>query len=154
MFRPREFIMIHQSKTADGQTVSWGAIERYHREVQGWRDVGYAYGVELVGDSYYTLVGRPEDDIAAACKEAEMNARAIHVCLVGDFDIAPPPLRQVEAAVRRVILPAMRRHGITPDRIIGHRDAGLMAGFDWRKGQYKSCPGTAFDLELVRRLVR
>jgi hypothetical protein len=150
----REFIVLHHSATTDGLAVSWGAIERYHRETNGWRDVGYHFGAELVGDRFYALVGRPEHELAAACKEAEMNARAIHVCLVGDFDKAPPPLAQLEVAVRRILLPVMSRHGISAERVIGHRDAGLMAGFDWRRGQYKSCPGKAFDLDLIRRLVR
>jgi N-acetyl-anhydromuramyl-L-alanine amidase AmpD len=73
---------------------------------------------------------------------------------VGNYDLAPPPLRMLEVAVRRVLLPVMHRHGITAERVIGHRDAGLMAGFDWRKGEYKTCPGRAFDLEVLRRLVR
>lgn len=154
MVARREFLMLHHSKTPDGQAVSWGAIERYHREVLGWRDVGYAWCAERVGEDFYALVGRPEEDIAAACKEADMNARAVHVCLVGDFDLAPPPLKLIEVAVRRICLPVMRRHGITAERVIGHRDAGIMVGLDWRKGEYKSCPGRAFDLELVRRLVR
>jgi len=146
--------MLHHSATPDGQTVSWGAIERYHREHEGMRDIGYAWGVELIGDDYYVMVGRPEDEIAAACREADMNARAVHVCLVGNFDKSPPPLRQLEVFARRVGLPVMRRHGITPERVLGHRDGGLMAGYDWRRGQYKSCPGKAFDLEMVRRMLR
>jgi hypothetical protein len=28
-----------------------------------------------------------------------------------------------------------------------------MDGFDWRRGQFKTCPGKSFDLDLVRRLV-
>jgi len=34
-------VVIHHSLTKDGQAVSWGAIERFHRETQGWSDVGY-----------------------------------------------------------------------------------------------------------------
>lgn len=150
----REFIVLHHSLTKDGATVSWGAIEDYHRRVEGWRDIGYHYGVELVGDRFYVMLGRPENENAAACREAEMNARGVHVCFVGNYDELPPTLSMIEVAVRRVLLPVMHRHGITPERIIGHRDAGAMAGFDWHKGQYKTCPGRAFDLDLVRRLVR
>lgn len=149
----REYLVLHHSLTADSQTVSWGAIEDYHRRVEGWRDIGYHYGVELIGDRFYVMLGRPEDEIAAAVKEAEMNVRGIHVCFVGNYDDLPPALSMIEVAVRRVLLPVMHRHGIGADKVIGHRDAGLMAGFDWRKGQYKTCPGKAFDLDIVRRLV-
>lgn len=150
----RDYICLHHSLTADGQTVSAGAIEDYHRNTNGWRDVGYHYFVELIGDRYYVIVGRPEEEIAAACVEAQMNSRAIHVCLVGNYDERPPALRMLEVATRRIFLPVMHRHGITPERVIGHRDAGLMDGFDWRRGQFKSCPGRAFDLDVVRKLVK
>jgi len=115
---------------------------------------------ELATYAYQGLVGRPEAAVAAACKEAEMNELGLHLCLVGDFDKAPPPLRQLEVAVRRFVLPWMARYAIPAERVIGHRDAGLMAGFDWRKigpdgrRQYKSCPGGQFDLDLLRRMVR
>lgn len=146
--------MLHHSATKDGPTVSWGAIEDFHVNTNGWNDIGYHYGVELIGGRYYTMVGRSESEDAAACKEAGMNRHAIHVCLIGNFDDAPPDPAMLEAAKRRILLPIMRRHSMTPENVIGHRDAGLIAGFDWRKGQYKSCPGRAFDLDLVRRLLR
>ena len=148
----RDYIVLHHSLTKDGETVSWGAIEEYHLNEMGMRDIGYHYGIELIGKKYFALVGRPEEEIAAACKQAEMNARGIHVCFVGNYDEHPAPLEMVKVALRRVILPVMHRHGIPPERIIGHRDAGIMDGFDWRKNQFKTCPGTAFDMDLVRRL--
>jgi len=169
--RPIEYIVLHHSATQDGPTVSWPAIERFHREERGWRDIGYHAGVEqvlalppltssaLAPYAWQGLVGRPPGAVAAACQEAGMNSKGLHLCLVGNFDLAPPPLRLLEVAARRFIIPWMSEYGITPDRVIGHRDAGLMAGFDWRVmgpigvRQYKTCPGLRFDLELVRRMV-
>lgn len=163
----KRFIVLHHSATKDSGTVSWPAIEKFHRETNGWRDVGYHGGVEQVapldGDlrdyAYQALVGRPDYDVAAACKEAGMNAVGIHLCFVGGFDAAPPPKRMLEVGAQRFIIPWMREHGITPDRIIGHRDAGLMEGKDWRKisaggvREYKSCPGAQFNIDAVRSLV-
>ena len=139
---PRTHIMLHHSLTRDGQTVSWGAIRRYHVEHNGWNAIGYHYGVELVGDQYEALLGRSELDPAAACPQAQMNSRALHICCVGNFDQAPPPAPMLEVLVRLVILPAMVEYGIPPERIIGHHDI--------RKS--KTCPGTHFDLEVVRRM--
>ena len=155
----REFIVIHHSLTKDGVTVSWPAIERYHVRTQHWRDIGYHAGVELVGGpelgeyAYQGLIGRPEDDFAAACHEAHMNQIGLHLCLVGNFDLAPPPKEMLIRAAIRFIIPWMRRYNIPADHIIGHRDAGLMAGFDWKKGQYKSCPGSQFDLDVLRKML-
>jgi hypothetical protein len=139
---PRTHIMVHHSRTRDGQTVSWGAIRRYHVGERGWNAIGYHYGVELVGDHHEVLIGRSELEPAAACPKEQMNARALHVCCVGDFDQAPPPQEMLQALVRLVILPAMVEYGIPAGRIIGHRDVH----------RAKTCPGTRFDLEVVRRM--
>jgi len=139
---PRTHIMLHHSLTRDGQTVSWGAIRRHHVGTRSFREIGYHYGVELVGDHYEVLMGRSELDPAVACPEEEMNARALHVCCVGNFDDAPPPSAMLEAVVGLVILPAMVEYGLPPERIIGHRDIDPT----------RTCPGSLFDLEIVRRM--
>jgi hypothetical protein len=150
----REFVVVHHSLTKDGETVSWGAIEHYHTAVKGWRDIGYHAGVELVGGRPYALLGRDVGEPAAACREVGMNVRGLHVCVVGNFDVEGPTEDVMAVLARRVVLPWMLQFDITAERVIGHRDAGLMDGLDWTKGQYKSCPGRAFDLERLRRLLR
>jgi len=139
---PRTHIMLHHSLTSDGETVSWGAIRRHHVEARGFPTIGYHYGVELVGDQYEVLMGRSELDPASACPEQEMNARALHVCCVGNFDEAAPPQAMLDALVGLIILPAMVEYGLPPERIIGHRDITA----------WKTCPGSQFDLEVVRRM--
>jgi len=147
-----EYILLHHSLTADSGTVSWGAIRRYHMDPNGpyrMRDVGYHWGVEMVNDYYEILVGRTLTETGAHCKEATMNRRGIGICLVGDFDAAPPPEKQVERAVRLVSW-LMEEFRIPRERVVGHRDAGLMVGMDWQKGQYKTCPGRMFSMEHFR----
>jgi hypothetical protein len=139
---PRTHIMLHHSLTGDGQTVSWGAIRHHHVDTRGWHAIGYHYGVELVGDHFEVLLGRSELDPGAACPEEQMNARALHVCCIGNFDDAAPPVAMLEALVGLVILPAMVEYGLPPERIIGHR--AIKPG--------TTCPGTRFDLEVVRRM--
>lgn len=150
----RTHIVVHHSATKDSGTVSWGAIERYHRETMGWRDVGYHAGVELVNGEPYALVGRPVTQEAAACRQANMNWVGLHVCIVGDFDVAPPDHEVLRVAMVRIIKPWMLQYGIQPLNVIGHRDAGLLEGFDWKRGQYKTCPGRLFDMDALRRLAR
>jgi hypothetical protein len=136
----RSFIMLHHSLTPDGISVSWGAIRRYHVETMGWRDIGYHMGVELVGDHLEALVGRPEDEDAAACSQDQMNRLALHVCVVGNFDLVPPSDELLQYLARYVVAPWMLRHNIPPERIVGHNDYAT----------YKSCPGKLFDIERFR----
>lgn len=139
---PRTHIMLHHSLTRDGKTVSWGAIRRYHVETRGLGAIGYHYGIELVGDHYEVLLGRSELDPAVACPEEEMNARALHVCCIGNFDDAPPPRAMLEVLVELVILPAMVEYGLPPERIIGHSDIDGT----------RTCPGSQFDIDVVRMM--
>lgn len=136
--------MIHHSLTEDGQTVSWGAIERYHVETNGWEDIGYHYGVELVQGNFYALLGRAEERRAAACPQQNMNSLALHICIVGNFDIIKPPREAMECAARRVIIPAMKRYLISYDNIVGHRDFNPA----------KSCPGRLFNMDELKNVIR
>lgn len=136
--------MIHNSATKDSETVSWGAIERYHTQTNKWSDIGYHYGVERIGSGIFGLVGRSEDISAAACKEGLMNHLAIHVCVVGNFDVEPPQEDVLDTLVKRVLVPIMRRNHIEVKNIVGHRDYAT----------YKSCPGKMWDLDALRGRVR
>lgn len=140
---PKRYIMIHHSLTKDGATVSWGAIERFHRESNGWADVGYHWGCELIGDSFYALAGRAEQSRAAACPQGDMNVLAVHVCCVGNFDLEAPPAAMLRVLVKRILIPVIDRWGIIPDRIVGHRDYNPA----------KSCPGRLFIMDALRKLI-
>ena len=144
-----KYIVIHHSLTEDGKTVSWGAIRKYHMEVRGWRECGYHFGIELIGDHYEILMGRMPDQMGAHALEAQMNYRSLGICAVGDFDKIIPPddiLRKLEELVNWL----MYEFKIPKDNVIGHRDVGLMAKYDWTKGQYKTCPGKLFPLDKFK----
>jgi len=138
---PRTHIMLHHSRTDDGTTVDWGAIRRHHLD-RGLDAIGYHYGVAMVGDHHEVLLGRSELDQAVACPQDEMNACALHVCCIGNFDDAPPPRAMLEVLMRLVILPAMVEYGLPPERIIGHSEVDST----------KTCPGSQFDLDVVRMM--
>ena len=142
--------MVHHSLTKDSETVSWGAIERYHIETNRWRNIGYHAGVELVGSpsslgryAYQALIGRPLHSHAAACPQGGMNELALHVCCVGNFDLAPPSDELLRVLIRRVLLPWMFEFSVPPSRVVGHHDYN----------PEKTCPGTKFDLARLRAML-
>lgn len=138
------FVMIHHSLTKDSETVSWRAIERYHRQVRGWRDIGYHYGVEKTNDGWIAMVGRPEEDDAAACKEGFMNHMAVHICCVGNYDQIEPPEEMLQVLIGRLVVPLLKRYHLTEKQVLFHREYA----------PYKSCPGTKWDLEKFREKVK
>ncbi len=147
-----EYIMIHHSLTPDGQVVDWEAIRRYHIQTNGWNDIGYHFGIEDVAGQIVLQKGRAVGTAGAHCKEARMNERSIGVCVVGNFDLGPPGIAKLYF-LRDLCFSLMVNYQIPAANVIGHRDAGFMAGFDWQKGQYKTCPGRLFPLSTLQDIL-
>jgi len=146
------FIVIHHSLTKDGLVVDWESIRRYHIEANGWHAIGYHFGIEKRGGELVLQEGRKVGEAGAHCREANMNARSIGVCVVGNFDVQPPELRKLYF-LRDLCFALMVNYRIPAQNVIGHRDAGFMAGYDWTRGQYKSCPGRLFPMDTLRDLL-
>jgi hypothetical protein len=137
-------VMLHHSLTADSDSVSWGAIRKYHVETKGWDDIGYHVGVEKIGDYYEVILGRAFDEDGAHCKEGGVNKFALGVCFVGNFDLAPPPAEMMTTAARH-LRSIMADLGITADaeHVVMHRQFAT----------YKSCPGTQFPFAAFLQLL-
>jgi N-acetyl-anhydromuramyl-L-alanine amidase AmpD len=125
-------IVIHHSLTNDSQSVSWEAIRKHHLQ-QGWRDIGYHYGIELVGNHYELFIGRQPDQIGAHCKEGGMNACSLGICLVGNYDHIRPP-DQALALLATLVKSLQSTWSIPLTNIHRHSDFA----------SYKSCPGRLF----------
>lgn len=137
-----EYIIIHHSLTKDGNSVSWGAIRKYHTQTMGWRDIGYHYGVERVGDYYEILLGRLPDETGAHCRERNMNDSSLGVCCVGNFDLAAPPPEQFHKCLN-LVRHLMSLYKISADKVLGHGELAT----------YKSCPGKLWDMGFFRSLL-
>ena len=140
-----DLIVIHHSATADSGTLSWGAIERHHVQVNGWDAVGYHAGAELVRDTYQVLLGRPTNRTGAHTAGVDprdgvrWNHKSLALCFVGDYDQTEPPDALLEVAARRFLVPQLEAHGLGVEALVPHRD---MAS--------KSCPGERFDMDRLR----
>jgi N-acetylmuramoyl-L-alanine amidase len=135
-------IFIHHSLTKDSGTVSWDAIKNYHINVNKWRDIGYHFGIEKIGDTLHILTGRMITEDAAAVKERGANRYGIHICVVGNFDLAPPD-KNTLLILSRLVGSYMELLNIPKGNVLGHKDYA----------PYKSCPGTKFDMDAFRRML-
>jgi len=126
-------IILHHSLTKDSETVSWGAIRRYHMEDLFWVDVGYHFGIEQVGNEHEIFVGRMLNEMGAHCKG--QNEDSIGICFLGNFDEQYPHRDQWHLGVR-LVRSLCEVFTIDKDHIYPHS----------RFAPWKSCPGRQFSI--------
>lgn len=132
-------VLVHHSATHDGDGLDYRSIRSYHVDHQGWQDIGYHAVVERVGDRVFTIPGRPTTMVGSHCPG--QNSTALGICLVGNFDLAPPSEALLEEAAE-TIAGWVARFGIAVGEIRAHRE-------------FKStdCPGAHFPLADLRQRV-
>lgn len=160
-------VVIHHSFTGDTQLPDAVAVRKFHTsyrqggdiiteakyhelQAQGasglqlpWQDIGYHWIVERLSDGRPWLIkGRSMMKHGAHCKEAGMNRRGIGLCVIGNFDAAPPPEDLLEMTADETAW-LCRMYRITVENVVAHRDFAT----------YKSCPGTKFDMNYFRERV-
>jgi hypothetical protein len=138
-----KYIIVHCSASDDTPADNWQALRHYHRS-KGWVDIGYHYGVELVGDNYEIRKGRPEEMNGAHCVEDGMNTKSLGVCMVGGDpgdgfgSKYPLPEEQYNVTVG-LIANLCLRWNIPTENVRGHREYAR-----------KTCPGVGVDLDKLR----
>ena len=85
----------------------------------------------------------------AHCRELQMNQHGIGICFVGNYDLAAPGTKRLEAA-DHLVRWLMDAYHIPVENILGHREVGRLAGFEWTAGEYKSCPGKQWNMDEFR----
>lgn len=131
-------IVIHCSQTKDSGSVSWGAIRKYHLGL-GWDDIGYHFGIELVGDRYEILSGRMPGITGSHCRAGGMNGKSLGICCVGDFDQSQPPIEMLDK-LEKIVQHLINIYGIPRENIIGHGEVEPK----------KTCPGLMFNMNKFR----
>lgn len=133
-------IIIHHSLTKDGQVVDWDAIKRYHVEHNGWSDIGYHFGVEQTPSGVQIITGRPINMVGA---HTVGKNDCIGICVVGNYDLAPPPVGHMNALIQLTLALLAQFPHLTPDNIHPHS-----------KFAPKSCPGKCFPWNYFITQVR
>lgn len=130
-------IVIHHSA---GTTGGADRFDQWHRE-KGWDELGYHF---VIGNGTDTADGQVEvgprwmsQKHGAHCRTPDeyYNQQGIGVCLVGNFDLAPPDDRQMRS-LRRLVAFLCRAFGISPRSIYTHSEI---------TGKTR-CPGKYFDV--------
>lgn len=137
------YIVVHHSKTKDSITVSWANIRHYHVHNNGWYDIGYHFGIELVGghDGYEILVGRMQNEQGAHCRAKGMNKKSLGICFVGDYDESyVPDLMRRKGVI--LVKSLMEIWNIESVNVLGHRELA---------GDNRTCPGLKFDMDRFRK---
>lgn len=156
-------IIIHHSLTKDGKSVDWDGIRKYHTSYRHngeivskarfaalkaagakglespWSDIGYHAGVERVNGALTTFTGRPIDQTGAHCVGKNDH---LGICIVGNFDIAPPD-DELLAYFATVVAGYLCLCNLGVGDIRRHHDFAA-----------KSCPGKQFPWERFITLVQ
>lgn len=134
------------------------AIQRYHMQERGWRDIGanayaapdgFVYNGRPLSDSNYThaYISRPwaqvpEDlRVLAGGNRQFLNYYAFGIETIGDFDTEPiEPIPPALDTALHVLAAVHRQYDLGPERLFLHRDAAP-----------KSCPGARISRQWARR---
>lgn len=110
-------------------------------------DVNYHAVISRVKDEYVASFMRP---YVTLCDYPDIddkyNDRAIHIALLGNYDLDLPDKRAYEIMVYRVISPFSKLLGLSHNRIYLHNELS--------NNEEESCPGELFSKRIVINYMR
>jgi hypothetical protein len=138
-FRFSAIVIHHTASAVD----NYQSIAEFHKNQRGWRDA--AYHLILSNGSTDVPLGFLEATSryrylshSAATKNVYYNLRAIHICVVGNYD-TQEVLAGLRAALADAVRQLQQKYGIADDRILLHRDCSS-----------SSCPGRYITKDRLR----
>jgi hypothetical protein len=110
-------------------------------------DINYHYVVEKIKEDYHPIVTRP---FVYLCEwpdiPADINKRAIHVALLGSYDLKVPEKRLYQVLAFRLLNPMLKMFHLNVGKIKFHRDVST--------DKKLTCPGDFMEMARVIALVR
>lgn len=134
-----EGILIHHTASRDTSGCDTQAIRRFHVLDRGWRDIGYHFVCERIGEEYEVLCGRPIHLDGAHCPGK--NATHLGFALIGNFEDGDPPGEQLIVAAKHLAA-LCDAFGLETSSIEPHSAYRATA-----------CPGSQLDVGQLRELV-
>ena len=136
--RDWQFIVMHHTASTGGSIES---IHEDHLKNRGWLGIGYHFVIgngNGMGDGVVEPTFRWRQQIHGAHAGVEnYNENGIGICLIGNFEDAPPTTAQLSAA-KRLVQTLQHEYRIPRERVVGH-------------GSIKStkCPGRYFPMQQI-----
>lgn len=147
--QPWQYIVLHHSATQQGsvESIHQAHLRRKDSSGRPWRGIGYHFVIgngQGMRDGQVRPTFRWQKQLSGAhAGEALLNQRGIGICLIGNFETAPPTSAQLQSAM--ALVQELREHfRIPPQQIMGHSSVTATA-----------CPGKHFPLdELLQSVSR
>lgn len=143
-----DFIVVHTAGAYDvaRKRVVYQTMEQirdYHRQHNGWHDIGYHWVIEEDGR---LVAGR--DEVVIGAHAGGFNQHSLGVCVAGHGDFAEFKPAQLGVLVK-LCARKCEQYKLSAERVVGHRETALHGG----PPVAKTCPGLLIDMKEMRRLI-